>query len=459
MRLLTRRGSFRRRKSVRSFQAKLGSHGLMPLLGAGLALSLAGCGGAEPSAPSIGGVGPAPSPLAKPFNQCPAGLPLAFGPRARVDAKHTVAKAVPLLYKVGIKTEGFRITALNPASSTASSEYGQLVAHVCGRSVQERTYVATLLFPAMLPSASLSRGVLYLSRFGRGWQVWGDYPPGPQPAATRTSPPSSTRPTTTEPGTTLGSTPAQTAKGPIYLALGDSVPVWNGEGSYPNLVGAHYRAEVPGLQLVNLAVSGATTTSMLDGGQYGDALTLLKAHRGDVVLITIDIGGNDVVGCASSSDARCFTQGLRGMEKNLRTMLDGLRAAAPGTPIFGMTYYDPLLGDWLAGGTARTEALSTITSTVTLNQDLTTLYGAGNTADVQGAFAVADDTTFVSSRWGTAPVDVVDACQWLDITCHAGATERFGDDPNAAGQVQIADAFEKVIGSAPLVTSPGRPST
>jgi hypothetical protein len=127
-------------------------------------------------------------------------------------------------------------------------------------------------------------------------------------------------------------------------------------------------------------------------------------------------------------------------------MLAGLHAAAPGTPIFGMTYYDPFLGDWLAGGTTATQALATIPEAVKLNHELTALYGAGNTAHVQQAFAVDDSTTLVTSQWGTAPVDVVDACQWLDITCTVGQPEGFGDDPNVAGQVQIALGFERAIG-------------
>jgi lysophospholipase L1-like esterase len=236
-----------------------------------------------------------------------------------------------------------------------------------------------------------------------------------------------------------------TPPGPYYLALGDSVPVWDGNSSYPNLLLARYQKTVPNMQLMNLAVSGETTSSML-GGQYTSALAFLRAHQNEVRLITIDIGGNDVVGCYGSSNPQCLPQAEASMEQNIATMLAGLHAAAPGTPIFGMTYYDPFLGDWLAGGTTQSQALATISETVTLNHDLTALYGTGNTAHVQQAFAVADSTTLVTSQWGTAPVDVVNACQWLDITCTSGQPEGFGDDPNVAGQVQIALAFERAIG-------------
>src|ERR1035437_4408727 len=62
------------------------------------------------------------------------------------------------------------------------------------------------------------------------------------------------------------------ATGPFYLALGDSVPLWDSTSAYPNLLLARYQKTYPNLQLVNLAVSGETSTSMLNNGQYSNAL-------------------------------------------------------------------------------------------------------------------------------------------------------------------------------------------
>jgi lysophospholipase L1-like esterase len=270
-----------------------------------------------------------------------------------------------------------------------------------------------------------------------------DRMPGTHAVSSSPSPFSSS--TTTSTTSHIG----QSGSGPFYLALGDSVPVWDGDASYPNLLLDHYQTALPDLQLVNLAVSGETTTSMIEDGQYTSALAFLHAHENEVALITIDIGGNDVVGCASSSglNEQCFQQAEAVMATNITTMLGGLHEAAPGVPVFGMTYYDPFLGDWLAGGVARTTALETIPGAVSLNETLTSLYGSNRTADVQDAFAVTNSTTMVSSSWGTVPIDVKDACQWLDIECAVGQLEGFGDDPNAAGQVQIAQAFENIIGA------------
>jgi GDSL-like Lipase/Acylhydrolase family len=236
-----------------------------------------------------------------------------------------------------------------------------------------------------------------------------------------------------------------------YLALGDSVPVWNGARSYPYLLLAHYRRRLPGLTLDDIAVSGETTSSMLDGGQYAGAIRFLRAHRGHVALITIDIGGNDIVGCALSiegarPDSPCALQARATIKRNIRRMLAGLHAGAPGVPVIGMTYYDPLLGDWLAGGSLRTLAVTTVSGLVALNRELTSLYGGRRrTADVQGVFRATDLKTMVPSPWGTVPIAVKRACSWLDIVCESGAAEILGDDPNEAGAVAISTAFERTI--------------
>jgi lysophospholipase L1-like esterase len=243
--------------------------------------------------------------------------------------------------------------------------------------------------------------------------------------------------------------PNARAKPLYYLALGDSVPVWNGAKSYPYRILAHYQPRLRGLMLDDIAVSGATTESMLTGGQYDTALQFLRAHRGHVALITIDIGGNDLVGCigVTGIDPACATQARATIKRNLRKMLGGLRASAPHVPLFGMTYYNPFLGNWLAGGAGRSLTRATTPGLLALNHELTSLYGgAKTTADVQGAFAATDFKKIVPSPWGAIPIAVKRACSWLDITCRAGAPEGFGDDPNPIGAAVIASAFERRIG-------------
>jgi GDSL-like Lipase/Acylhydrolase family len=253
--------------------------------------------------------------------------------------------------------------------------------------------------------------------------------------------------TTTSP---LGAaTPNQSRSlGAYYVALGDSVPISDGPGSYPNLILAHH----PGrqLQLENMAVSGETTTSMISGPQYWEATTFLNLHKGQIALITIDIGGNDLLPCIEATDVQtCVANTLVTVKSNLRSMLAGLRAAAgPQVPIIGMNYFNPLLGDWLAPpGPAQTLLADSVSAVLLLNGDLAQVYGEAGSpvADVFDAFHTSDLSQMVHSHWGLVPLAVKKACTLLDITCSKGQSEGFGDDPVAAGAVIIAHAFDKVI--------------
>lgn len=42
----------------------------------------------------------------------------------------------------------------------------------CSNKARRRTVVVDLLFPKVLPSASLSKGVVLVSRFPSGYRVW-----------------------------------------------------------------------------------------------------------------------------------------------------------------------------------------------------------------------------------------------------------------------------------------------
>jgi lysophospholipase L1-like esterase len=245
----------------------------------------------------------------------------------------------------------------------------------------------------------------------------------------------------------------------FYLALGDSAPIWDGAKSYPNLIAAHFKKAGQKLSLVNMACSGETTSSMLSGStcaaggsQLDNATAFLQGHKGSVALITIDIGGNDLVYCGSLTgiSGSCVKKAEKTVRTNLLTIIDALRSAAgPATPIVSMTYYDPFLGDWLAGGSVRRLALRTVPILRQFNGLLVETYAKSgdDVADVQGAFGSTDLRTFVTSPWGSVPAAVDNACSLLDITCQAGMPEGFGDDPNDAGAAVIATAFEATIGS------------
>jgi hypothetical protein len=185
----------------------------------------------------------------------------------------------------------------------------------------------------------------------------------------------------------------------------------------------------------------------------------VNAHRGHIALVTISIGGNDVVPCMSRPGAAsCFVNGLSKMKANISTIVAGLRdAIGPHVPVVGMNVYDPLLGDWLAPGTGRSLAVAAVAGVGLLSKTMGQAYRADGSsmADVQGAYHSANLTHFVSSRWGRVPVAVASACTLLDIVCHQGSLIGYGDDPNDAGAVVIAHAFEKAIGRLPPPKSDG----
>jgi len=260
--------------------------------------------------------------------------------------------------------------------------------------------------------------------------------------------------------TSTSSTTPASGSGPYYLALGDSVPVWNGSSSYPYQIASNYADQLPGLQVVDMACSGETTSSMLANSlcapaparsQMQEATAFLRAHQGSVAFITIDIGGNDVVNCVSGGaiDVGCVLQGLTTMQTNLHTILSGLRqAAGPTVPIFGMNYFNPFLGDWLAGGSLQSFATGSVAELGLFNQVLDQAFADQSVpvADVATAFQETDLTDMVPSPWGTVPVAVDKACTLLDITCAVGQPEGFGDDPVIPGATVIAQTFEQTIG-------------
>ena len=104
---------------------------------------------------------------------CPKEAPLDPGPDARGAATAAAVTAVPQRYGRPIDTTGFQVARVYPAD--LASGYGPVAYGLCGSEVGQRTWVVELSFPKMLPSADLSAGQLFLSRFQNGWKVWFQY--------------------------------------------------------------------------------------------------------------------------------------------------------------------------------------------------------------------------------------------------------------------------------------------
>ena len=110
---------------------------------------------------------PTTSPLSA---ECPKDAPLAPGPHARERAIEAVRKSL----RTG--PEDWRTYEIQSAYSATSGEGFSVVAFpICGSVVGRRTWVVEIRFPKLEPSASLSQGQAFVSRFRSGWRVWYRY--------------------------------------------------------------------------------------------------------------------------------------------------------------------------------------------------------------------------------------------------------------------------------------------
>lgn len=162
--------------------------------------------------------------------------------------------------------------------------------------------------------------------------------------------------------------------GAIYLSLGDSLAMGSmADASGTTTVGStksytdHLQKKLRnhvegGTEHVKLGCDGYKTYDMVDdpgdkpcpyvtGSQLGDAVMWLET--GNVALVTIDVGANDIfeVQSACLADlgpfpdlAACIGFGIvgpGGIQDRLIGIMAALRAADPDVPIIGMTYYNP----------------------------------------------------------------------------------------------------------------------
>ena len=248
-----------------------------------------------------------------------------------------------------------------------------------------------------------------------------------------------------------------------YVALGDSLSrgYMPGPGDtdqgYADVLYARLKLKDPSLQLVKLGCSGETTTTMIDGGKCTDrypvgtsqlqvAEQFLRDHLGQVTHLTLDIGANDVAGCAAggSIDYACVAQGTTSIASNLQTILDRITAADGKLPkSAGMSYYDPFLANWLTGTSGQVVATASVTLLVTINAIETLEYGEHGfrTADVQTAFHTADfgHKRFVAG-YGVLPANVADICQFTYMCSQQNI------HPTVQGYRIIADAFAARVG-------------
>ena len=258
-----------------------------------------------------------------------------------------------------------------------------------------------------------------------------------------------------------------------YLALGDSlawgfqpnsagVGIKSGHGYADDLASDLRQHGDRSLRYVNLSCPGETTGTMLGGGcpdlsgsgqsyavQEAAAVAFLKQHQHARILVTLDIGANNIDTCVDSDgalDAACIEQGIGEAGTQLPQILAKLKAAAGRQVSFvGMNYYDPFLADWLTGSTGQAVATESVTVLADFNDVLDAAYAADHipVADVAGAFKSTDLTGTTSLHGATVPVDVANICNWTWMCAPAPVGPNI--HANNTGYSVIARTFEALL--------------
>jgi lysophospholipase L1-like esterase len=217
------------------------------------------------------------------------------------------------------------------------------------------------------------------------------------------------------------------------------------------------------LRLVNFGCEGATTTSLFRNpgcsllgpgaphypsqSQAAAVESFLHQHQGNIGLVTVSIGGNDVTECASSSDPiGCVVKAVTTISTNLSILLPALRTASgPEVPIVGITYPDVALGDYLSSKAAD-RALATLSVAAfkdVINPALQKQYEAVGATFVDvtsatGAYTPFDQTTSLAP-YGIIPVAVAQICQ-LTYFCEYGDIH-----PRTVGYTKIAELISAAL--------------
>jgi lysophospholipase L1-like esterase len=217
--------------------------------------------------------------------------------------------------------------------------------------------------------------------------------------------------------------------------------------------------------LVNFGCGGATTSAVIEqvgcsvsnpGPDTDDYPKMTQAnavdqfiarHVGHIGLITVSIGGNDILSCSNATILlSCVSSALVAIKSNVTTLLAGLRqAAGPNVPIIGLTYPDVFLGLYSSKvpGSQSLAILSVGAFRTLLNPTLATIYtsiGAHfiDVTQATGAYTPLSETTR-DGKYGTIPLAVADVCS-LTYECQLQDVH-----PTTKGYALIARLIEEAL--------------
>jgi lysophospholipase L1-like esterase len=207
-----------------------------------------------------------------------------------------------------------------------------------------------------------------------------------------------------------------TKKAPIeYVSLGDSYsigyqPGLPGTGGSPGYTA--YVAKKEKMTLENFGCGGATTLSIITSlgcaqpaatdavpytsTQEAAALAFIAANPGQVGLVTVSIGGNDVTACANAGSEGAIISCVEAADTSITTNVTSLVAsldsaltsAGDSAPVVGLTYPDVILGDWVYPAATPNQSLASLSVTAfddLINPALQAAYGSANFVNVTQA--------------------------------------------------------------------------
>lgn len=197
-------------------------------------------------------------------------------------------------------------------------------------------------------------------------------------------------------------------------------------------------------------ISAPTTTGRCRrdvGSEVATASAFIRAHAGEVVLVTIDIGYPDVAACMAGEviDHGCVSDALARIRAGLPIVVARLRAAdGRRLRIVGLEHADPSLADYVGGpaGSADPQfAMASAQVTGWFNRVVSATYSSVGVrvARVGAAFGTADTSPADLRGKGTVPFDVKAICT-LTWMCTSGNIH-----PNAEGYRRIADAIDAAV--------------
>ena len=255
------------------------------------------------------------------------------------------------------------------------------------------------------------------------------------------------------------------AAGTVADSAGDNIPFTN--LSYTDQLFVRAKGRVaPHLEHVKLGCPGETVLTFEFGGicdgavfdrydspQLSEALDVLAT--GNVALLTVDLGANDIVAATPAllacPDLACVDGVLELIALDVKDAVATIQAAAPGVPIVAMNYYNPNLAAWLGffsgvpaellpadpGFAVFSDVLSLI-----FNGKLATKYAELGipVADVFGAFNSSD---FTDKGGDTIPNNVEVICK-LTSMC-PDPTVKSNIHTNKHGYRLIAKTFFAIV--------------